>query len=124
MRIPGYEIRLIGDISQFINSGASLLTGRQESVGGVEGRDVKRQVSKSRWRPQDHGEQAHVRPPRVERGAIGTGEQQISYKREEGSHNSSETMTRDGSFSRRMYVLIPDGSANGCREVRPGWATD
>lgn len=36
--LPGYEIRLIGDRSEIINSGAILFSGSQEGLSAIEGR--------------------------------------------------------------------------------------
>lgn len=66
MWIPGYEIRLIRDRSDFINSGAILLGRSQEGLGGVQGRDHESEEANS-WRgPQDEGEQVDIRPPGVQ----------------------------------------------------------
>lgn len=64
--IPGYEIRLVGDVSEFINSRAALLSGGQESLVGVEGGDQQRQKADGWGGLQDHGEQMDIRPPGVE----------------------------------------------------------
>lgn len=66
MWVPGYEIRLIGDRSEFIDSGAILLSRSQEGLVGVEGCDHEREEANG-WRgPQDHGEQVDIRSPGVE----------------------------------------------------------
>lgn len=65
-RIPGYEIGLIRDRGEFINSGAMLLSGSQEGLGAVEGRDPEREEADG-WRgAEDQGEQADIRPPGVD----------------------------------------------------------
>lgn len=66
MWVPGYEIRLIGDRSEFINCGAVLLSGSQKGLGVVEGWDHERKEANGRRGPQYHGEKAYIRPPGVE----------------------------------------------------------
>ena len=46
IRVPWYEIGLIGDRGELVYGGAVLLSGSQEGLGGVEGRDREREEAR------------------------------------------------------------------------------
>lgn len=51
MCLPGYEIRLIGDRSEFVNCGAILFSGSQKGLSGVEGWNHERKEAIGRRGP-------------------------------------------------------------------------
>lgn len=67
LSIPGDEIRLVGDRSKFIYSGAIVLSSCQQSLGSSDGGDHNREIAIGSRGPQDYGKQVDIRSPGVEK---------------------------------------------------------